>query len=282
MNKKGLGKGLNALIGESSDYSNGLIMLKINDIEPNIHQPRKKFDDDKLIQLSKSIEQHGIIQPIIVKKEEHTYRIIAGERRWRAARLAGVTQIPVIIKEYSNQAIMEVALIENLQREDLNPIEEAEAFEKLVKEYKLTHEELSAKIGKSRPVITNSMRLLGLTEKVKTFLISGEISAGHARAILAVDSLEMQEKIADQVVSQQLNVRDTEEWIKRISNLESKKRSKTNSAEIDYIQGNLQNIFGTKVKIVHSNNKGRIVIDYFSNEELDRIIEMVSTLKSKE
>ena len=179
MNKKGLGKGLGALISAANEEVNeeinekkGIVELKINDIEPNINQPRKKFDDEKLLKLSESIKKHGVVQPIIVKKEDNTYRIVAGERRWRAARMAGLKTIPVIIKELSERQVMEIALIENLQREDLNPIEEAEAFERLLNEYNLTQEELSEAIGRSRSAIANTIRLLGLSEKVKNCLIN--------------------------------------------------------------------------------------------------------------
>lgn len=217
MNKKGLGKGLGALISTANEETeNGIMELRVNEIEPNVGQPRKKFDDEKLIQLSDSIKQHGIVQPIIVRKEENIYKIVAGERRWRAARMAGLTNVPVILKDISNKQVMEMALIENIQREDLNPIEEAEAYERLINEYKMTQEELSKSIGKNRSTIANIIRLLALGEKVKEYLINGEISSGHARALLSIEDKEMQEKVCSEIIEKNLNVRDTESLVKKL------------------------------------------------------------------
>jgi ParB family transcriptional regulator, chromosome partitioning protein len=214
MKKSGLGKGLGALISSANSEESGVREIKINEIEPNLNQPRKNFNDEKLLQLSESIKQHGIVQPIIVKREDETYRIVAGERRWRAARLAGLTSVPVIIKELSNKQVMEIALIENLQREDLNAIEEAEAFERLIKEYNLTQEEVSTAVGRSRSAIANSIRLLVLSEKIKGFVINGELSSGHARALIAIQDSSLQQNIADEVISKNLNVRETEKLVK--------------------------------------------------------------------
>ncbi|AUS98490.1 chromosome partitioning protein ParB [Clostridium thermosuccinogenes] len=275
MAKRALGKGLDALISNEKTEDSGIKELKINEIEPNINQPRKRFDDEKLQQLAESIKQHGIVQPIIVSNEDNTYRIVAGERRWRAARLAGITTVPVIIKNVSKREEMELALIENLQREDLNPIEEAEAYEKLIREHGITQEELSGIIGKSRPAITNSLRLLSLDEKVKGYLINEEISSGHARALLAIEDKELQKKAADEVISMKLSVRETEKLVKKY--LDSKKqkvRSKSKSAEHIEIEERLKEIFGTKVKLVTNNKKGKIMIEYYSNDELERIMEL--------
>jgi len=292
MNKKGLGKGLGALISAANEEVNeeinekkGIVELKINDIEPNINQPRKKFDDEKLLKLSESIKKHGVVQPIIVKKEDNTYRIVAGERRWRAARMAGLKTIPVIIKELSERQVMEIALIENLQREDLNPIEEAEAFERLLNEYNLTQEELSEAIGRSRSAIANTIRLLGLSEKVKNCLINQDITSGHARAILSIDNKELQEKICDEIIEKNLTVRQTETLVKRFISEEKKenKKNKENKNNDEYlkIEENLQGIFGTKVRLVSNNKKGRIMIEYYSEEELDRLLTLFGMIEKK-
>ncbi len=292
MNKKGLGKGLGALISAANEEVNeeinekkGIVELKINDIEPNINQPRKKFDDEKLLKLSESIKKHGVVQPIIVKKEDNTYRIVAGERRWRAARMAGLKTIPVIIKELSERQVMEIALIENLQREDLNPIEEAEAFERLLNEYNLTQEELSEAIGRSRSAIANTIRLLGLSEKVKNCLINQDITSGHARAILSVDNKELQEKICDEIIEKNLTVRQTETLVKRFISEEKKenKKNKENKNNDEYlkIEENLQGIFGTKVRLVSNNKKGKIMIEYYSEEELDRLLSLFGMIEKK-
>lgn len=285
MNKKGLGRGLGALISaaetDNDEISTGVMELKLNEIEPNTDQPRKNFDDEKLEQLSESIKKHGVVQPIIVKREGDTYRIVAGERRWRAARIAGLSKVPVVIKDLSNKQVMEIALIENIQREDLNPIEEAEAYEKLLNEYNMTQEDLSHSIGKSRSAIANTIRLLALTDKLKDYLINGEISSGHARALLSVSDKELQEKICGEVIDKKLNVRDTENLVKKYLNGGTKQKKKKNSEEFQKIEENLQGIFGTKVKLISNNNKGKIMIEYYSNEELDRIIELVSNIGNK-
>ncbi|TYQ14761.1 UNVERIFIED_CONTAM: ParB family chromosome partitioning protein [Acetivibrio alkalicellulosi] len=284
MNKKGLGKGLGALITQANnDYKeidNGFKEVSINEIEPNINQPRKAFDDEALIQLSESIKEHGIVQPIIVMKEEDIYRIIAGERRWRAARLAGLKKIPVIIREMTNKQVMEVALIENIQREDLNPVEEAEAYEKLLNEFGMTQEELSSSIGKGRSSIANSIRILTLNDKIKGYIINGDISSGHGRALLSLKSEIQQEEICNLIIEKKINVRDTEKLVK---NLLNKKEGKDeNKIQQDYeigrVEEKIQNIFGTKVKIINKNKKGKIMIEYYSNDELDRIIELMNKI----
>lgn len=284
MNKKGLGKGLGALIPTANEESEkGVAELRINEIEPNVGQPRKKFDDEKLLQLSDSIKQHGIVQPIIVRKEENIYKIVAGERRWRAARLAGLTSVPVIIKDVSNKQVMEMALIENIQREDLNPIEEAEAYERLINEYKMTQEELSKSIGKNRSTIANIIRLLALCDKVKETLINGEISSGHARALLSIEDKEIQEKVCREIIEKNLNVRDTENLVKRL--LTEKKEVKKVLCEdenIVKIEEDLKKILGTKVKLLNNNKKGKIMIEYYSNDELDRILDIFKNMGKKD
>lgn len=281
MKKSGLGKGLGALISSANSEESGVREIKINEIEPNLNQPRKNFNDEKLLQLSESIKQHGIVQPIIVKREDETYRIVAGERRWRAARLAGLTSVPVIIKELSNKQVMEVALIENLQREDLNAIEEAEAFERLIKEYNLTQEEVSTAVGRSRSAIANSIRLLGLSEKIKGFVINGELSSGHARALIAIQDSTLQQKVADEVISKNLNVRETEKLVKKYLSQKVKLKPQQKKAEQIEIEDKLKNIFGTKVQLISNNKKGKILIEYYSMDELDRILELVDTIDKK-
>lgn len=281
MTKKALGKGLGALISEaksSSEEKEGVLELGINEIEPNNNQPRRSFDQNTLVQLSESIKEHGIIQPIIVKKDGDIYRIVAGERRWRAARLLGLKKIPAIVRDFSNKQVMEIALIENIQREDLNPIEEAEAYERLLKEHNMTQEEISNSIGKSRPAIANSLRLLTLSENIKNFLITGQITSGHARTLLSLESQEEQERICKEIIEKNLSVRETEKLVKSIkNNYNEKKAEKKQNYEFEKAEEDLQNILGTKVKIINKNKKGKILIEYYSNEELNRLIEFISS-----
>jgi ParB family chromosome partitioning protein len=275
MMKKGLGKGLGALItNESTEDNTGVIELKINEIEPNAGQPRKYFDDEKLVQLSESIKQNGIIQPIIVKKNDSNYTIIAGERRWRAAKLAGISTIPALIKDYTEQQVMEIALIENLQREDLNPIEEADAFINLMNEFNLTQEQIAEKIGRSRSAIANTIRLLGLSNDVKKMIISGDLTSGHARTLVIIQNEEIQKTAADYIVNNKLNVRETENYIKSLLNRKDKKKNtKNGNTEFKYVEDKLKNILGTKVKLNANKNRGKITIEYYSNDELDRLLD---------
>ena len=277
INKRGLGKGLGALIPENEDkVQNSIIEIKITDIEPNDKQPRRAFDDTALADLSESIKEHGVVQPIIVRKLGNSYQIIAGERRWRASRLAGKKTIPAIVKDYSNLEVMEIALIENLQREDLNSIEEALAYKSLIEEYNLTQEEISRQIGKSRPAIANSLRLLQLPQGIKDMITGGKITQGHARALLAIEGEKRQLEMAEKIISQQLNVRQIEKMAK-----ETKHKERTEASldkyqiEINQLEERLKTTFGTKVIIQHKNNKGRIEIEYYSNEDLDRIIDLL-------
>ncbi len=281
MAKKGLGKGLGALISSADTDDNGIKEIGINEIEPNVEQPRKNFDDEKLLQLSESIKQHGVVRPIIVKRENQIYRIVAGERRWRAARLAGLTTIPAIIKEMSGRKAMEIALIENLQREDLNPIEEAEAFDRLIKDYKMTQEEISLIVGRSRPSVANSLRLLNLNDKVKEYIIRGDITSGHGRALIPIENSMLQQKIACEIIDKKLNVRDTEKLVKKYANKQKVTKPKKPDENIAEIEEKFKNIFGTKVKLFDKNRRGRIVIEYYSYDDLDRIIELVEKIGSK-
>lgn len=276
-NKRGLGKGLGALIPENEEkVQNAIVELKVTDVEPNDKQPRRVFDDQALTDLSESIKEHGVVQPIIVRQVENGYQIIAGERRWRASRLAGKKTIPAIVKECSNLEVMELALIENLQREDLNSIEEAQAYKSLIEEYNMTQEEISKKIGKSRPAIANSLRLLQLPQKIKEMIAEGKITQGHARALLAIDGEKKQLEVAEKVISQQLNVRQIEKMAKDTKSKEKKETQPDGyQIEINHLEERLKAALGTKVSIQYKNNKGRIEIEYYSNEELDRIIELL-------
>lgn len=279
--KKGLGKGLSALL-ELSDLDNEIKKVNINEIEPNLEQPRKRFDSNKIKELSKSIKKHGIIQPIIVQKEENYYKIIAGERRWRAAKLAELTEVPVIIKDISKRDIMEIALIENIQREDLNPIEEAMAFKELINEYKITHEELSKIIGKSRTAITNSIRLLTLSEKVQKALIENKITAGHARAIITINDHDIQNKILDLIIKNDMTVRNVEEFIKNKAKRKEEKQIKELNEEemiLLNIEKSLQDRLGTKVTIKNNKkDKGKITIEYYSKDELERLLDFFNKI----
>lgn len=277
VSKRGLGKGLGALIPENDEkVQNAVMELKITDVEPNDKQPRKAFDDQALTDLSESIKEHGVVQPIIVRQVGSGYQIIAGERRWRASRLAGKRTIPAIVKECSNLEVMELALIENLQREDLNSIEEAQAYKSLIEEYNMTQEDISKKIGKSRPAIANSLRLLQLPMEIKSMVAEGKISQGHARALLAIEGEKKQLEMAEKVVTQQLNVRQIEKLAK-----DTKHKEKTEAPpnpyeiEIKQLEERLKTALGTKVTIQYKRNKGKIEIEYYSNEELDRILDLL-------
>lgn len=277
MAKKGLGKGLDVLFSDegSSSIEKGITELKITQIEPNANQPRKTFDQEKLDILAESIKEHGLIQPIIVvKSNEGIYTIVAGERRWRAAKRAGLTTIPVVIKNYSAQTVTEVALIENLQREDLNPIEEALGYRSLIDEYSLTQDIISKKIGKSRSAIANSLRLLSLEEELQKYIISGEISEGHARAILSLNGFVLREFLLNRIIEDGLNVRQAEQMAKDLQK-ERVEKAKTITAydiELERVRNKLEEGFGTKVKINHGAKKGKIEIEYYGNDDLERIL----------
>ena len=276
--KKGLGKGLGALLGTEEVENGGILEVRIGDVEPNANQPRKTFDDERLAALAESIKQHGVVQPLIVQQDGDTYRIVAGERRWRAARLAGLETVPVIVRDLSDRQVMEVALIENLQREDLNPIEEAEAYEKLISEFGMKQEEVASIVGKSRPAITNSLRLLSLNDEIKSRVISGEISSGHARALLSPDDAKLRLKAMQEIIDKSLSVRETERLIKQLTTPKKQKAKKVPDAEYQAIEERFREIFGTKVRIMSNKNNGKILIEYYSPEELDRIINLVERI----
>ena len=289
-NKHGLGKGLDSLIPdivgkeenkkEEKTESAPDTLVDINKVEPNREQPRKNFNEDALQELAESIKQYGIIQPLIVQKKDDYYEIIAGERRWRAAKKAGLKKVPVIIRDLSEQEIMEISLIENIQREDLNPIEEALAYKKLLKEFNLKQDEVAEKVSKSRAAITNSLRLLKLDERVQQMLIEEMITPGHARAILNIEDPEQQYEFAQKIFDEKMSVRDGEKEIKRMNSKKpAKEKPGEEELEKDYVdhmktvEEQLKQKTGTKVLISpKTKQSGKIEIDYFSNEEFEKIV----------
>lgn len=294
-----LGKGLDSLIPnksnaktasenktvsnkeESTEKQTGETLLKINEVEPNREQPRKDFDEDSLMELADSIKQFGILQPLLVQKKKDYYEIIAGERRWRAAKIAGLKEVPVIIKNYTDQEIVEISLIENIQRENLNPIEEAMAYKRLLEEFNLKQDEVAERVSKSRTAVTNSMRLLKLSSRVQQMIVDDMISTGHARALLAIDDEEQQYMLANKIFDEKLSVRETEKLVKALKN--PKKEVKKEKQEHTFVYQNLEeqmkNIIGTKVSVNQkANGKGKIEIEYYSEEELERIYDLIMSI----
>ena len=293
--KTGLGKGLDSLIPVHKKTEKEMAVvekvvekktdtvLRITEIEPNKGQPRKNFNEDALEELADSIKQFGLIQPLVVQKRDGYYEIIAGERRWRAAKKAGLKEVPVIIRDYTDEEMMEIALIENLQREDLNPIEEAQAYKKLINDYKLKQDEIAEKVSKSRVAITNSMRLLKLSEKVQDMIVDEMISSGHGRALLALNDKKMQEELANRIFDEKLSVRETEQIVKALNNPKEKKNKEEYSDNFVYekIENEFKEIIGTNVSIKRkSQDKGKIEIDYYSTEDLERIIDLMKKTKN--
>lgn len=284
MNKKGgLGRGLSALIQDNNvaeeEKKDSTERVLLNLIKPNKEQPREYFDEKKIVQLAESIKEHGIIQPLILKKEKDIYVIVAGERRWRAAKSIGLTEVPAVIIDATEKELLEISLIENIQREDLNPIEEAKAYKRLLEDFNLTQEQLSKRIGKSRVVITNCMRLLNLDERVQEYLIDGVITEGHGRVLLSVQDKNLQYKLSQAIIDEDLSVRDTEKLIKDSSKIKSdhsESSSKENTNQyVNEIKERLESYFGTKVALKSGKNKGKIEIEYYSNEDLQRIIDIL-------
>ena len=299
--KSGLGKGLDSLIPKQSVEKKTVpakpetvvktvvkkeeIKLRISEVEPNREQPRKKFDEDALLELSESIKQYGVLQPLLVQKRDGYYEIIAGERRWRAAKMAGLKEVPVVIKDFTDQQIVEISLIENIQREDLNPIEEALAYKRLLTEFKLKQDEVAERVSKSRTAVTYSVRLLKLDPRVQQMVIDEMITTGHARALLSIEDKEQQYKIAMQVFDQKLSVRDVEKLMKTMQNTENRKeKSQPENAFIyENLEEKMKALFGTKVSISHkANHKGKIVIDYYSDDELERLMELFQSIPREE
>ena len=301
--RSGLGKGLDSLIpdkavnksattGKKEEKSekkvneSGEQLIPINQVEPNREQPRKEFDEDALLELADSIKQYGILQPLIVQKRKDYYEIIAGERRWRAAKKAGLKEVPVIIREYTDQQVVEISLIENIQRENLNPIEEAMAFKKLLEEFNLKQDEVAERVSKSRTAGTNSMRLLKLSEKVQQMIVDEMITTGHARALLALDDEEQQYILANKIFDEKLSVRETEKLVKALKNPKKEDTTKEvedkNSFIYADIEDKMKSVIGTKVNIHQKKSgKGKIEIEYYSQDELERIFELIMSAKEQ-
>ncbi|WP_297635666.1 ParB/RepB/Spo0J family partition protein [uncultured Clostridium sp.] len=287
MSKKfGLGKGLGALIPEdmekieTKEEKKDSLLVSLNKIKTYSDQPRKFFDNENIAELAESIKNHGIIQPILLRKSGKDYIIVAGERRFRAAKMAGLKDVPAIVKDLTEKEVLEISLIENIQREDLNPIEEAIAYKKLLKEFDLTQQELSNRIGKSRVAITNTMRLLKLDERVQQYLIECVISEAHGRVLLSLDSNDLQYEFAQKVIDNNLSVKDLERNIKvyleNLSKPEKEKEQKEENIYYKDMQNKLQDYFGTKVNIESKNKRGKIAIEYYSEEDLNRILELIN------
>ena len=293
--KSGLGKGLDSLIpdhqsektglhteSEESGSNDGVVMVKISKVEPNKNQPRKQFDEDSLLELADSIKLYGVLQPLLVLDKGNYYEIIAGERRWRAAKLAGIKEIPVLIKEYTEREIVEISLIENIQRENLNPIEEAIAYKRLLEDFNLKQDEIAERVAKSRTAVTNSIRLLKLDEKVQQMLIDEMISTGHARALLAITEPQEQVNLANQVFDEKLSVRETEKLIKKLlepAKRVEKKEEPALDAAYEQMEEKMKGIIGTKVTIHRKKkDKGKIEIEYYSQDELERIIDIFESI----
>lgn len=291
MAARGLGKGLDSLIpntiGEAKEKKeskekvenkNPETMVKLSMVEPNGEQPRKNFDEDSLLELAESIKQFGLLQPIIVQDRKNHYEIIAGERRWRAAKMAGLKEIPVIIKNLTNQEIVEISLIENIQREDLNPIEEAQAYKRLLEEFNLKQDEVAERVSKSRTAVTNSMRLLKLCDEVQQMVVNEMISTGHARALLSIEDPEEQYMVAQKVFDEKMSVREVEKLVKDLHKPEKAPKKENKSLEVIYqnIENRLKESLGTKVSISPKNNgAGKIEIEFYNHDDLDRLMEQL-------
>ncbi len=284
--EKGLNKkrGVDLLIKAKDDtavsekYKNSIVMMNISKVEPNRNQPRKNFNEDALNELADSIKEHGIIEPLIVQDRKSYYEIIAGERRWRAANIAGLTEVPIIIKDLTEQEIVEIALIENIQREDLNPIEEAQAYKRLIEDFNLKQDEVADKVSKSRTAITNTMRLLKLCPEVQQMVIDEMISEGHARALLGIENAQVQTELAQQAFDQKMSVREIEKLVRNIGKEKKAKAKKDEQISIAYkeYENKLKEKLGTKVNIsLKENGAGKIEIDFYSNDDFERIIECI-------
>jgi len=289
---RGLGRGLDALFAdqapvynpqkegeETNTEQNAVIYININDIKPNENQPRKTFAEEKLNELAASITEHGIIQPLVVRKNKGHFEIVAGERRWRAARKAELKEVPCIVREFTDEENMLVAIIENMQREDLNPIEEAEGLNQMIKTYGLTQEEVSKSVSKSRPYITNALRLLKLPEEIKSFVIEGKLTTGHARALITVENPKLQGELCKKIIEEGLSVRKIEELARKAGKVQKKPVKKVKSADTLHVETELKNIFGTKVSIEQKGKKGVIQLEYYNLDELNRLIELLKSVE---
>jgi ParB family chromosome partitioning protein len=278
MVKRGLGKGLEALIPKTEQKEKGLVIeMDVESLTPNLFQPRKNFDKEKMEELKGSIKKHGMIQPIVVRKMANGYEIVAGERRLKAAKEIGLKKIPAIIKSINNEKSLEIALVENIQREDLNPVEQANAFKRLVDEFNLTQQELAEVTGKSRALVTNTIRLLKLNPEIQKNISEGKISFGHAKLLLSIEDEEVQKAVCDRIMVNDLSVRDTERLIKNIEKVQ-KKQFKVKNITIEYfpeVEGRLRDVLGTKVSILYDGKKGKINIEFYNKEDLRRITDLL-------
>lgn len=290
---RGLGRGLDALFAdqapvdrpaeekyqrEEDDSVDRVVYININDIKPNENQPRKNFDEEKINELSASIREHGIIQPLVVRKQGHGYEIVAGERRWRAARGAQLKEVPCLIREFSDEENMLIAIIENMQREDLNPIEEAEGLEQMIRTYGMTQEEVSKSVSKSRPYITNALRLLKLPEEIRRLVAEGRLTAGHARALIPVEDKKLQAELCRKIIEEGLSVRKTEELASKAGKPKKRPVKKTKSADTVHVERELKDLYGTRVTINEKGKKGNIQLEYYGTEELNRLIELLKSV----
>jgi ParB family chromosome partitioning protein len=279
--KRGLGRGLSALIPDIETISGQQVReLPTDEILPNPFQPRKRFDKLKLAELAESIKQHGIVQPLVVRQKDNDYELVVGQRRLEAARILGLERVPVIVNALEDIEMVQVALIENLQREDLDAIEEAEAYSRLIDEFGMTQEELAKVLGRSRPTITNTIRLLNLSPNVQENVSRGTISMGHARALLSIDNLRLQEKVCKHLIDRQLSVRETEKLVRRVVAMGGLEKAKTKAEQekdphIVSIEERLRRVLGTQVRVFPGKKKGKIEIEYYSDEDLERILDLV-------
>ena len=293
--KKGLGRGLDSMIPDpgkkvaattkketvSVEKTGAEVMINISEIEPNREQPRKNFDEDALAELAESIKLYGVIQPLLLKKRDNYYEIVAGERRWRASRLAGLKEVPAIVRDYTEKEIMEISLIENIQREDLNPIEEALAYQRLITEFDLKQDEVAERVSKSRTAVTNSMRLLKLDERVQKMVIDGMLSSGHARTLISIEDKELQYNTAMKIFDEKLSVRETEKLVKKLLTEKPEiKKIENNPVIYRGLEEQMKNIIGSKVAIrSKANGKGKIEIEYYSTDDLERIMELFQQIQ---
>lgn len=297
---RGLGRGLDALFADQAPTSNpqrdsengngsnseneisenAVVYININDIKPNENQPRKTFDEEKIAELADSIKTHGIIQPLVVRKSKVGYEIVAGERRWRASRKAQLKEVPCIVREFTDEENMLIAIIENMQREDLNPIEEAEGLNQMIKTYGLTQEQVSKSVSKSRPYITNALRLLKLPEEIQQLVVEGLLTTGHARALIPVENKKVQAELCQKIVNEGLSVRKVEELVSKIGQPKKRSAKKTKNNDTVNVENELKNIFGTKVNIKDKGKKGTIELEYYSRDELNRLIELLKSVEA--
>ncbi|MBA7609995.1 Stage 0 sporulation protein J [subsurface metagenome] len=278
MIKRGLGKGLEALIPKAEHKEKGFVIeMDIESLIPNLFQPRKDFNKEKMEELKGSIKKHGIIQPIVVRKMANGYEIVAGERRLKAAKEIGLKNIPAIIKSFNNEKSLEIALVENIQREDLNPVEQANAFKRLIDEFNLTQQELAEVTGKSRALVTNTIRLLKLNPEIQKNISEGKISFGHAKLLLSIEDEEVQKAVCDRIMANDLSVRDTERLIKNIGKVQKRKFEVKNITieRFPEVEGKLRDVLGTKISILYDGKKGKINIEFYSKEDLRRIVDLL-------